>query len=224
MRAYATEVGLEPEEAVRRFVARYPDASIEEVPTPYVANPEKIVVDAEPAVGRLWRVVGWSLPLVLVIVYFGFGGRLTWWRPSAPAVAPRVEAQAEPSSSASTPVLTTPVAPTHPPTSAAGGPAQPPEPAASAPAPDGQFQIALAARGRCWVTIRSDGKIVFTGTLSPGERQELSVGGDVSLTVGNAGGIDLALNGKPARPLGSEGQVVTLRLTLASLDTFLVSR
>jgi cytoskeletal protein RodZ len=89
VRAYAQEVGLDPEEAVRRFVARFPDASVEEGPAAYVANPEKIVVDGEPTSGRLWRMVGWSLPLVLVIVYFGFGGRLTWWRQSARPCCPR---------------------------------------------------------------------------------------------------------------------------------------
>ena len=50
------------------------------------------------------------------------------------------------------------------------------------------------------------------------------LGGHVSLTVGNAGVIDLALNGKPARPLGGEGEVVTLRMSADNLNTFLVSR
>ena len=253
VRAYANEVGLDPEQAVRRFVARFPDASIEETPTPYLANPEKIVVDEQPAASRLWRIVGWSLPLVLVIVYFGFGGRLSWWRQSAPPSAPRVEAQGEPSSAAPSPVLTTPVAPASPaPTSTGptGEPATPgpqasgaaavvtpaaEQPARAGEAPQqgevagaapvaGQFDITLASRGRCWVTVRSDGKIIYTGTLNPGERQDLKAGGQVSLTVGNAGVIDLSLNGKPARRLGGEGEVVTLRMSVDNLNTFLVSR
>jgi hypothetical protein len=89
---------------------------------------------------------------------------------------------------------------------------------------EGRFQITLASRGRCWVTVRSDGKFVFTGTMNAGERQDLTVGGQVSLTVGNAGVIDLALNGKAARSLGGEGQVVTARLSIDNLNTFLVSR
>ncbi len=247
VRAYAAEVGLDPEQAVRRFVARYPDAYVEETPSAFLPNPEKIVVDGEPAAGRLWRVVGWSLPLVLVIVYFGFGGRLSWLHQSAPPVAPHVEAQAEPSSGTPAPVLTTPAAPPQPapaPTGGTGEPAtatmptagatadQPPRAAealqpaeAASPAPAaGQFQLTLASRGRCWVTIRSDGKIIYTGTMNAGERQELTVGGQVSLTVGNAGVIDLALNGKTARSLGGEGQVATARLSADNLNTFLVSR
>jgi cytoskeleton protein RodZ len=248
VRAYASEVGLDPEQAVRRFVVRFPDASVEEAPTPFIANPGKIVVDEQPAGSRLWRVVGWSLPLVLVIVYFGFGGRLSWWRQSAPPSAPRTDAQAEPSSSTPSPVLTTPVASAPPnlaPTGAAGDPGSAGAATAGAPAADqaarsaetpqqaengvaaaaaGQFEITLASRGRCWVTIRSDGKIVYTGTLNTGDRQDLKTGGHVTLTVGNAGVIDLALNGKPTRALGGEGEVVTLRLSADNLNSFLVSR
>ncbi len=253
IRSYAREVGLDPEEAVRRFVTRFPDASVEETPTPYISNPEKIVVDDQPAAGRLWRIVGWSLPLVLVIVYFGFGGSLTRWRKSAPPPpAARAETQAEPSSTAPAPVLTTPVAPPSPaPTTAgaagegatpavpatgapAGAPvAEPPARAGEAPKPAetagaapaaGQFQVTLSSRGRCWVMVRSDAKIVYAGTMNPGERQDLTVGGQVSVTVGNAAVIDVALNGKPARPLGGEGEVVTWRLNVENLNTFLVSR
>ena len=251
VRAYAKEVGLDPEQALRRFVARYPGASIEETPTPYLGNPERIVVDDQPAAGRLWRVVGWSLPLVLVIVYFGFGGRLSWLHSPAPPPAPRAEAQSEPSSAAPSPVLTTPAAPVAPASASTGSTGEPatagplaagaaavvapagdqPAPAAGAPpqaeaaaTAAGQFELTLASRGRCWVTIRSDGRIVYTGTMNPGERQNLKVAGQVSLTVGSAGVIDLSLNGKPARRLGADGEVVTLRMSTDNLNTFLVSR
>jgi cytoskeletal protein RodZ len=229
VRAYAREVGLDPEEAVRRFVARFPDASAEESPTPYLANPEKIVVDDEPAAGRLWRIVGWSLPLVLVIVYFGFGGRLAWWRQSSQAPASRAEQSAESAATTSTPVLTTPIAAPSPAplsTTAAEeqGPAGSAAPGSPAAAGEGRFNLTLAPRGRCWVTIRSDGKIVFTGTMKAGDRQDLVLGGEVSLTVGDAGAMDIAINGHPARPLGGEGQVATVRMSVQNLNTFLVSR
>lgn len=214
VRAYAKEVGLDPEDTVRRFVACFPDASAEESPAPFEANPEKIIVDEQPATNRIWRVVGWSLPIVLVIVYFGFGGRLAWWGQSSQPVAPRTEQQAEPAPSTSAPVLTTP----------APAPAEASPPSRAAGATEGRFQMTLTSRGRCWVTVRSDGRIVFTGTMNTGDRQDLTLAGNVSLTVGNAGVMDVAINGRPARPLGGEGQVVTARLNIENLNTFLVSR
>jgi cytoskeleton protein RodZ len=252
VRSYASEVGLDAQQVVQRFVARFPDASVEEAPTPYIANPERIVVDGQPGGSRLWRVVGWSLPLVLVIVYFGFGGRLPWLHQPAPPSTPRADASTEPSSSAASPVLTTPVAPapttpaptgsaepatTEPPVAGAAssgvpaadqsaraaGVSQQGETAGAAPVA-GQFEITLASRGECWVTIRSDGKIVFSRMMHPGEHQDLNVGGQVLLNVGNAGVIDLSLNGKPARRLGADNEVVTLRLSADNLKSFLVSR
>jgi cytoskeleton protein RodZ len=251
VRAYAKQVGLDPEEAVRQFVARFPDAAVQESPATYEANPDRIDVDDVPAAGRGWRFVWWSLPIVAVVAYFGFGGRMACWTEVARSPAARAAAQAEPvPPGPATPVLTTPAAvpaaePAQPAPApvaagaAAGAPAVPapevpagagqgagaPAPAAegakTAPPGEGRFQLSLASRGLCWVTVRSDGAIVFTGTMNAGDRKDLAVGGSVSLTVGNAGAIDLALNGQAAKPLGVEGQVVTVRISADNLKTFL---
>ncbi|HEX7484853.1 MAG TPA: RodZ domain-containing protein [Vicinamibacterales bacterium] len=247
VRAYAKEVGLDPAEAIRRFVARFPDASVEESPATYEANPEKIVVDGEPTAGRLWRTVLWILPIVLVIVYFGFGGRLSWWRNAAQPAVPRTEQPAEqPPPAPAAPVLTTPASiPSPEPSSApanagSGGPGVA-VPAATTPlltgerptqagdttgaaAGAGRFQLTLAPRGRCWVTVRSNGKVVFSGTMNVGDRRDLILDGNVSLTLGNAGVMGVVINGQPARSLGGEGQVVTALMNIENLKTFLESR
>jgi hypothetical protein len=139
------------------------------------------------------------------------------------------------------------VAAPQPPAAAAGAEATAPAPAASGSAaadpsrpatetgppvetsaplatPEGRFQLTLQSRGRCWVAVRSEGKVVFTSTLNAGERQDLTVGGEVILTVGNAGVIDLALDGRAARPLGAENQAITVKLNASNLDTFLLAR
>ena len=245
VRAYAREVGLDPEDAVRRFVARFPDASTEESPTPYEANPEKIVVDEKPTTGRLWRVVGWSLPLVLVIVYFGFGGRLSWWREQVQPSASKAGHPVDQGPPASTdPVLTAPVPlpgsepPATDPASAgsgtalpiAGQPAQAGQPTQAGEAvvraalAEGQFRLRLAPSARCWVTVRSNGKMVFTGTMAPGDLRDLVLDGNVSLTLGNAGAMTVEINGQRTRPLGADGQVVTALMNAQNLKTFLESR
>jgi hypothetical protein len=56
--------------------------------------------------------------------------------------------------------------------------------------------------------------------MKPGERKDLAVGGNVSLYLGNAGGMDVALDGKPARPLGGDGQVRNVLLNAQNLKDF----
>jgi cytoskeleton protein RodZ len=95
VRAYAAEVGLDPEDTVRRFLARFPDQTTEEeTPKAYEANPNHIVVDERPTIGRAWRRVAWAIPLLLGVAYFGFGGRLPLWGEKA-AQRPARAADAE---------------------------------------------------------------------------------------------------------------------------------
>ncbi len=245
VRAYAKHVGLDPEDAVRRFVARFPDAAVEESPARYEGDAETIAIDDGQRASRLWRVVWWLLPIVLAVVFFWFGGRLPWWggqaHPSASRAGTQVE-QAPPGPSS--PILT---APATPPVSepSASPPAVPAQEAATLPGPvqadavaagappaepqaaaiqEGRFRLTLTSRGLCWVTIRSDGVIQYTGTMKSGERRDVDVWGRVSLTVGNAGVIDLAINGQPARSLGGEGAVVTALMNIQNLNTFLQVR
>ena len=109
-------------------------------------------------------------------------------------------------------------------TPATAAAAAPPANAEAAPNQEGRFRLTLASRGLCWVTVRSDGVVQFTGTMKAGERKDVDVWGRVSLTVGNAGVIDVAINGQPARPLGGEGEVVTALMNIQNLNTFLQAR
>ena len=245
VRAYAKQVGLDPEDAVRRFVARFPDAAVEESPARFEGNSETIDVDDGRRASRMWRAVWWLLPLVLVVVYFGFGGHVPGRGGQAQPAASRTSAQPEPvPPGPSTPILTTPATPpvSEPPSTPPVVPVQEPAipargvqsdaAAASAPPADaqaasnqeGRFRLTLASRGLCWVTIRSNGVIQYTDTMKAGERKDVDVWGRVSLTVGNAGVMDIALNGQPARSLGREGEVVTALMNVQNLSTFLQIR
>jgi cytoskeletal protein RodZ len=238
VRAYAKEVGLDPEEAVRRFVARFPEASMEETPQAYEPNPDRIITDEPAVTGRLWRAAALSLPIVLVIAYFGYVGRLPFWSSLQPGTDPL---------NSTTPAVTTPVAPPASPQAAvpqasgqAGStdpqavPATPPAsspavvPASDAvvtpPAVPGTFRLRLAPRGPCWVSVRIDGERVFAGMMQGGEQKDLDLRGEVSLTVGDAGVFTFTINGQVARSLGPAGQLVTARLNAGNLATYLETR
>ena len=65
----------------------------------------------------------------------------------------------------------------------------------------------LAATEKTWLSITSEGKRLFSGFLEPSQTKTLT-GLDVAqMTVGNAGGIEVRLNGKPIGPIGKSGQV-----------------
>lgn len=66
----------------------------------------------------------------------------------------------------------------------------------------------LTARERCWVQIRSDGSVVFEGTLAPGQSQSWRAAKVLDVVAGNAGGVALAINGKDVGSLGKAGEVV----------------
>ncbi len=234
VRAYAREVGLDPEEMVRRFVARFPDEWTSEVPVARQAEAARIGVDDGPTVGRLRHSVLWVLPIVLVVAFFVFGGRLMWWRdqpapPAKPSETPADTAApimtAAPSSApeaSPVPASASPVQP--PPSPASAVPTAPPDLAPATLSGPGAFRLTLSPRESCWVVVRANGTPVFSGLMRAGERQTLIVRGDVSLTLGNAGGMALTINDRPARPLGTTGQVVTALLNADNLQTFIESR
>jgi hypothetical protein len=73
----------------------------------------------------------------------------------------------------------------------------------------------------CWLSVTVDGSRVLGRNLRAGERLEYRVRAEVTLIAGNAAALAVTLNGKPARPLGGPGQVVTATITAESFPAFL---
>lgn len=84
----------------------------------------------------------------------------------------------------------------------------PPSSGPSAPAPETTgLVLDLQARQSCWVAVEADGVKVMDRVLAEGERQTLQARDEIVLSVGNAGGIEYKLNGRPGVVLGREGEV-----------------
>lgn len=60
----------------------------------------------------------------------------------------------------------------------------------------------------CWLRVSIDGKIVFEGVLAPETVKEWKGQKEVTLKLGNAGGVKVKYNNKDLGNLGAEGQVV----------------
>jgi cytoskeletal protein RodZ len=92
--------------------------------------------------------------------------------------------------------------------------------AASPASADYKVILDLMAHEATWLSVSSDGKPVFSGTLQA--NQTKSVGGKqfAKMRVGNAAGIEVRLNGKPVGPLGARGQVLIVLFTPDNFQIF----
>ena len=81
-----------------------------------------------------------------------------------------------------------------------------PPPGEAAAAPAGVV-VGLVVRKRSWVEARVDGATVLNRIMEEGEAHRLEARDAVTLSLGNAGGVEYTLNGKPGEPLGREGEV-----------------
>lgn len=130
--------------------------------------------------------------------------------------------QAAPAQQAEAPAAPAPVAPSQPaaipavPTLAA--PAAPAPASAEAPAPDNgprvygeqnaDARIVLRARGDSWVQIRAaDDSLVMTRTLRNGDSYRVPNQGGLKLMTGNAGALDILVDGQAVPSLGTYGAV-----------------
>jgi cytoskeletal protein RodZ len=74
-------------------------------------------------------------------------------------------------------------------------------------------EVTVAAHEASWIQITADGKPLFSGILNPGAVRTAGASGRVKVLAGNAGGVDISLNGKKLDPLGPAGQVRSVTLT-----------
>jgi len=77
--------------------------------------------------------------------------------------------------------------------------------------------LAIAARQKCWLQVTVDGTVEFSGIVEAGDNKSFQATGSIIVKAGNAGGIDLSLNGKPLAPLGNVGQVVERQFDKGSI-------
>jgi len=76
---------------------------------------------------------------------------------------------------------------------------------------EGVEVIITATRARSWLFVSdSSGRTLFSGQISRGISKTFTTREQLNLKVGNAGGVDLTVNGKKLDPVGIDGQVVTV--------------
>jgi hypothetical protein len=83
--------------------------------------------------------------------------------------------------------------------------------------------VAFVASRDCWVSVTSDDGATKDRLLKASERYVVRADKAVTFKAGNAAALSVLINDRPTGPLGSEGQVVTRRITRENFRSFLLS-
>ena len=74
------------------------------------------------------------------------------------------------------------------------------------------YHLVIEARELTWIRIIEDRNPAYQALLKPGDKIERMASDYFQLDIGNAGGINLAFQGKPLGSLGKSGQIIHMRL------------
>ncbi len=232
IRSYAKFLGIDEEQAVADYVAATgPEEPINNLPqiTDIPERPAR-QLDEEGT-------VSWTTIVVLVLlVAIGYGG----WTYHNHRKAERE------SSTTSSPVLapsTVPVLPpaaeqkaVRPENSAVKTPSSAPlgattnsapsttaSPAAlktdaTEPAPKPSVDLVIRTSEESWVQAIADGKTIFSETLPAASEKHVTASRRITLTVGNAGGVEVTYNGATLPDIGGPGKVRTIVFSPAKFE------
>lgn len=93
-----------------------------------------------------------------------------------------------------------------------------PEPTPVVNTPAAAITIELQIVEKVWIRAVADGERVLEGVYQPGDVKPISAERNVTMKVGNAGGVLLGLNGKDAAPIGPRGHVRSLEVTTSGIE------
>jgi len=191
IRAYAQEVGLNPEEALQRFEEYLKETK------PVLSGPKSAPIPQKH------KIIPYVLVSVFALALVGLAISLLWsfkqnetslTLPSTPSTAKTLS----PIPSNTTTLNQAP----------------------SAPSITPPFHLSIKATELCWLLATIDGKESKEAMLYAGDSFEIVAKEKLSLLIGNAGGVDVTLNGLKLKPIGAHWKPMRL-LIPEELDKYL---
>jgi cytoskeleton protein RodZ len=195
VRSYATALGLDPDEAVRRFR----DVS----GTAVTKSGELVFPEPVPRRGiptGVLAALGLALAMGGYIAWYQWSGRGERVVDAVPPLPPRLERAADATAPRETP--TTPVV--EPPAPAPVPVAAPPPPPRIDP---DKPRVVIRAKGESWVQIRDNtaNRVLTDRVLRAGETIEIPNRPGIVLTTGKAENLEILLDGQDVDPFGGPG-------------------
>ena len=200
LRAYAAEVGLDPEEMVDSYLTQFPEARLTEALPIVPSAPIKAV-----STGRHFL----TAVVVIVVALVAYGSlRNSSESPIASSVEPA-------SAPVSIELLETGIV--------ALGAAPAIRRDEEGLRNEGGLYLEIQPSGACWVSAVADGRLVVYRLLQRGERVTVIAHDELVLRVGDPEVFAYVLNGVSGRPLGEAGKPVTVRIDENNYQTFLAA-
>jgi len=200
IRTYARFLGLEPEVAVERYNAELDEAERE------ADGPVRVAPARRGPSIWVWLAGAAAVVLLAFVAYNYYQLQTSQALPNG----------AESSDVGIASPLPTPSASASAPASAAvpgGDLVASPEPSPSASLSASPRTLEIVVSAPAWVRVRIDGRTRLEGTYPPGTRRTFQ-GKSADIRVGNAGGVDVIVNGKDLGTMGPSGEVVEQTYTL----------
>lgn len=194
IRAYALHLGIDPDEKVNAYLADLKLGEPGDAPAPKKARPRSRFLRGRRTAGTI---VGGVAGVLLLLGWIANPER----RPApqrAKAVAAVEPVAFKNVSFSSDPTPTIRQDPTE-------GESE----TETVPAPvAARVTLTLECEGDSWAKLIADGATVFAGMIRRGERRSFEAREGFRLTLGNAGGVRVTVDGRPLDPLGRNGEVV----------------
>jgi transcriptional regulator with XRE-family HTH domain len=228
LRAYAREVGCNPDDIVRRYREKFQDqdlaatamAQLDSGVSLTCAPGQVHVKDIDAMTRRRSRTAWMSGSAVVLIgaaIHFAWAPSTSWKVHRDALHAPPkadLSSAAAPSSQPSS--VAAPAAATG--TSGAAGDMGPQRPTDTPPR---TLHLDVKPSGDCWLSATADGQRVLYRLLTAGEHTQIEAHDDVVLVVGDPSTCALDINGTGVRRLGAPGQPVTVHLTRDNFEQYL---
>ena len=217
VRAYAAHLGMDPEQAVAEY-SRISAGSDE--PLDVLRNVER--ESSKKAERNLYPVIV-VLLLVLVVVYY-FINRGSTQQQNDAAASDAIQETAPPPAESPSPVVAAPASieyttiepvPVDSRVAVAAPSNHPAEPPAATASPFAAHALVLEVEVKelTWIRVSTDGTVALNESISPGTTRRFSAERTIDVTLGNAGGATMKINGRDMGQLGAKGQVREFKIT-----------
>jgi hypothetical protein len=202
VKTYAKEIGLNPEDTVRRYMAQFDPP--EDLAPPLPA-PDPAPAAARPNLIHFANTLGRGRPsgtvaVAIVVLAIGALAATLGSRWSGPIPSPQ-------------PVIAASLVPDAAP--------QPVPVGTSGTSPTNGLHLVIAPTGPCWMQATTGGNRLFGALLNPGERRSVDAASEVTLRIGDPAACAFTINGKPARIAGAPAQATTVVITRENYRDFL---